>query len=193
MSLVTISFLSNSYFSYASIAEAGAVNNADPVRRVAWGDLADDDRKVYLIAATQRLDLLRWRGERTAGALQATAWPREGLRYSEDDTDVPDNVIPVAVERATALLAGSIAITPAQADQGATAQDIAEIRAGSVTIRRFQQTVPSMSQSLQDETAYELVRQWVETGPAVIAGAAYGTGTPSSFADIRRYDYQRTP
>ena len=82
MSLSDLVVDSVTYKSYASLAEANAILNVDPVRRSTWNNLADDAKSIDLIAATNRLDLLPWQGEKAGGAAQEkrVAAHRAGLR-----------------------------------------------------------------------------------------------------------------
>ena len=193
MTLSTLTVDSQDYEAYVSLDEANTILAVDPIRKVTWEALADATRLQYLIAATQRLDLLPWQGERTGGHTQDTAWPRSGLVYP-DGEDIADNVIPADLERATALLAGSIAIRPAQADQGSSSQSISSIKAGSVALTYFRRQRSVQGLPLQDETAWELIKRWiVGTGAGGVGQATYasGTGDESEFADRDRYGLLR--
>ena len=196
MSLTTLTIGGVDYEVYASLAEAAAVLTADPVRRSAWTAASDDDKSVYLVAATGRLDLLNWMGEPIA-APGGRAWPRTGLKWP-DDTDVASDSIPAPVERATALLAGSIALRPAQADHGQSQAQAAiqELKAGSVTVKYAAGGASAATidtSPLQDETAYQLVRMWVGGGDVIFAPVASGTGTAgeSTFTDRDRFGFSR--
>ena len=172
--------------SYASVAEADRALGFDPTRRTAWAALATEAKERNLIAATQRLDLLRWRGDRTDKdrSAQATEWPRTGLTYA-DGYEVPDDEIPPRLERACILLAGTIAATPATADEGQSAQPIRRVRAGSAEVE-FRSGRARARRPIQDETAYALISQWL-LGGGIIAGEAYGTDETTAFDD----DYER--
>ena len=193
MSLMTLTYQGVAYKSYASIVEADTVLTVDPTRRTAWGDLADDAKILNLVAATYRLDILPWTGKKAGGPSQENAWPRSGMTYA-DGTDIAEDAIPDELERATALLAGSIQIRPAQAERGGIPNAIKSLRAGAVAIEYANpERSETPSHALQDETAYQLVRLWLRgRGGALSTGAlAFGTDAGSSFSDRDRYDYNR--
>ena len=187
MSLSTITIGGVDYQAYVSIAEASAIVDIDPIRRSSWMEQSDDEKARALVAATNRLDLLGWLGERAGGATQATAWPRKRLQYS-DGTAIAEDAIPAAIERATALLAGSIVRRPAQADQGRSGQSIAEVRAGPTTVRYFRARSRLRGTALQDETAWELVKEWI--GGSVAGGPrSFGTDEDSAFTERDRFGF----
>ena len=184
MSLTTVRLAGSThdYPVYNSVTAADIILSVDPVRRTAWGALDANGKKRKLIAATTRLDILPWDGERAGGHEQGTAWPRTGLKYP-DGTDIPEDVIPAAVERAHALLAGSIARVPSQAEEGTSSQAIESVRAGSVSVRYFRRSRQVRGQPLQDETAYALIRRWLSGAGATLRGVAYGTDGESAFTE----------
>ena len=177
------------YESYASVTEADNIIAVDPVRMSAWAALSEDDKKIYLIAATNRLDLLGWQGSKTGGASQEHAFPRSGLQYA-DGSAVDDSTIPDIIARGTSLLAGSIAIRPAQADEGTSAQAISAIKAGPVEIEYFRRDQSVRGTPLQDETVWRLVLPWLETGAAILAPVVTGTDGGSSFTDRDAFDWR---
>ena len=176
MSLTDISVGSNAYVAYASVAEADTALAVDPVRMAAWAVLSDDSKGINLVASTRRLDLLSWAGSKTAGTAQDNAWPRTGLVYA-DSTAVPDNVIPRDLERATILLAGSIASTPAQANAGTSGRAISRVKAGSAEVEFFRQQETITGKPIQDETAFELIRRWLKGRSGSAATGALASGT----------------
>lgn len=185
MTLTDLDVGREAYTVYASLEEANRILAVDPQRMRAWAAASDEDKTISLIAATERLDVLRWRGERTGGSKQANAWPRTGLLYPGGE-DVPDNEVPNQIERATAILAGSIAGSPKQADAGQSARTVRRVRAGSAEVTfagRAETRLP-----IQDETVYHLVRDWLDSSSAVAVGAAYGTDQQSALAE----GYDRT-
>lgn len=185
MSISTISIGGNDYTSYASVAEADIRLAIDPVRQATWDALTDDQKGTYLIAATNRLDLLNWAGEKTGGASQENQWPRTGVTYP-DGTAVSTTEVPTEVENATIVLAGSIAIDTTTADYGATGKNIKSVKAGSAQVQFFRREygVP-----LQDETAYKLVAAFLEAGSisSSFGILASGVDGESTFSDIDRW------
>ena len=191
MSLSTITVGGNDYSSYASLVEADIALAVDPTRMAAWVLSVVMTRGIRLIAATNRLDLLRWQGDKTAGASQANKWPRSGLLY-RDGESVPDDEVPTEVERATILLAGSIASTPAHSNAGTSSIAIKSVGAGPAAVEFFHRQESVSGKPIQDETVFELVRQWLE-GSNLVTGAtgplATGTDGESSFKGDR---YERS-
>lgn len=180
MTLTTITISGNEYVANASVAEADAHLAVDPTRGTAWTALSTDAKGAHLVAATRRLNLLRWQGSKALGALQADAFPRTGLTYA-DGTAVPTDVAPDAVAHATALLAGSIELDNEAGSSGSSGTNVKRVKAGSAEVEFFRQQtgVP-----LQDETAYELVREFLASWASGIgAGEAYGTDGASAFDD----------
>lgn len=179
------------YEAYLSVADADVILAVDPQRRGAWSEADADAKGRALVAATQRLDLLRWRGKKAGGAAQALAFPRSGLAY-EDGSPVPADAIPADLKRATALLAGSIQERPGHADQGASGSNISEIKAGPVTIKNFRPREAKAGVPLQDETAYSLVLPWLlASDTSFLSGLASGTDQESSFAERNPYGHTR--
>lgn len=184
MTITTITIETVDYISYASLVEANRLLNTDPTREAAWEALSDDQKGKNLVAATRRLDLLNWAGQKTGGdATQDNAWPRTGVTYP-DGTAVPDSIVPRAVENATILLAGSITLSAANANAGTAGSNIERVRAGSAEVQFFRPTIPGPV--LQDETAFQLVAPFLSGAGAGAFGLASGTtgdNAASSFCD----------
>lgn len=159
MSLTIITIYDIDYVAYATLEEADARLAVDPVRGPAWRNLDAIARKIAIVAGTNRLDLLIWKGSKTGGAEQRNAWPRTGVTYP-DGTPVPPDALPYEIEVACILLAGSIASDPTIADIGSTASNIKKLQAGRASIEYFrnEQGVP-----LQDETVFDII-QWFLSG-----------------------------
>ena len=191
MSLSSIDYSGTSYIVYANLVEALAVLQVDPTRMTAWAALSDEDKGIRLIAATNRLDLLNWQGEKAGGSSQPNQWPRSGLVY-RDGESVPDDAIPLAIERATILLAGSIASTPAHSNVGTSSTSTKRVKAGSAEVEFFHRQESVSGKPIQDETVFELVRDWLE-GSNLVTGStgslATGTDGESSFVGDR---YERS-
>lgn len=190
MSLTNLDVGGESYVAYATEAEADVYLAVDPVRGSAWAALtAGDPKESLLVAATRRLDLLAWQGEKTGGGAQENAWPRTGLQYP-DGTPIPDNEVPIEVENACILLAGSINITPSDAEAATSGSNRKRLKAGSAEIEFFR---PELGKALQDETAFKLVQPFLEAaaGSAALGPLASGTGGVSEFSDQDRYGKTR--
>lgn len=183
MSLTTITIGAINYVSNASVAEADAFLAVDPVRAATWTPLTDDQKGGFLVAATRRFNPLPWQGEKTGDYdAQADAFPRTGLTYP-DGTAVTTTDVPQEVEDATIILAGSIAIDPTAADHGTSGTNVKGVGAGSARVEFFR---PSKGTPLQEQTSYQLIKQWLQAAQDSDAtgSLASGTGASSSFSDI---------
>ena len=186
MTITTITIATINYISYASLVEANVRLAVDPTRSAAWALLTDDQKRADLVAATYRLDLLQWKGEKAGGALQENAFPRTGLTY-KDGTAVTDTDVPQEVEDATILLAGSIALDASNANQGSSGSNLKRVKAGSAEAEFFR---PTTGVQLQDTTAFTLVKCFLagQSGANVGQGNfASGVCDSSSFSDRDKY------
>ena len=169
------------YSGYVSLAEAGNYYSLDVDH--AWNALTDDVRKVLIINATRRIDLLRYKSVKTVET-QETKFPRK------------DYDLPYDVELACILLANIINEDPTQqfvADANASVQ---RVKAGPVEIE-FYQTIDvelkNAENSIVDPTIRALLAPYLATSlpidnsAASSVGASYGTGACSFFEDSRRY------
>lgn len=172
------------YTSYASLAEANTRLAVDPVRSAAWALLSDPQKNVNLVAATNRLDLLNWAGEKAGGNSQENAFPRTGLTYSDGEA-VTDSDVPHEVEVATILLAGSIALDASLANSGSSGSNIERVKAGSAEVEFFR---PTTGKPIQDETVFALIKAFLSGAASSSVGAfASGTGDESAFSDDCKY------
>lgn len=188
MTLTTITISATDYVSYATVAEANNRLRVDPVRTAAWSALSGTTKSIDLVAATNRLDLLNWAGEKAGGAAQINAWPRTGLVYP-DGTPVSSSGVPVEVQDSTILTAGSIAIDPTFADAGTSGSNIEEVGAGKTRVKFFR---PVKGAALQDESAYALIQFLLTTaGSSSLFGAATGNPVCSSFESSNPYGLNR--
>lgn len=182
MTLSTITISAVDYVSYASVAEADPYLAIDAVRAAVWAALTTDEKGAKLVAATRRLNLLSYGGEKTSGDTQDDKFPRTGLTYASGGA-VSTTEVPQGVEDATILLAGSIAIEPEAGDAGTSGTNVKSVKAGSTAVDffRLQTGVP-----LQDTTAYSLIKEFLSaSGISSDTGALVsGNGDESSFDDI---------
>ncbi|KFH18424.1 hypothetical protein ELZ19_06740 [Brucella abortus] len=185
MAITTITIGGNDYVAYASVAEADAYLAVDPVHGPTWAALATDAKGSNLVAATRRLDLLNWAGSKASGDDQEEQWPRTGVTYRSGGS-VPDDEVPLGVERATIILAAAIAADPELSGAGTSGSNAKRVKAGTAEVEFFRQQtgVP-----LQDETAYNLVREFLQAASmsAAVGPMASGTDGESSFADGNKY------
>lgn len=198
MSLTTITIDGNDFISYASVAEADVALSVDPTRKAAWDLITDEAKGVNLVAATQRLDSLPWRGSKAGGASQANAFPRTGLTY-EDGSAVADDIAPYNLEYATILLAGSITSDITHSSQGTPLPaGIRRVKAGSAEVEfatgLVARPVGGTQSLLQDQDALALVQQWLisKPGAAVSSSGAQAFGTDGESFFSNREPYGRT-
>ncbi len=187
MTITTLTLGGSSFTSYASIAEANARLLVDPARHGIWTALSDDSKIRFLVAGTNRMDLLSWQGTKTGGSSQENQFPRTGLTY-KDGASVSTSEVPKELENATILTAGSIALDPKVAESGSAGSNIAEVKAGTAQVKFFR---PLSGGPLQVVTAYDLVRCFLDgaNGTSTLFGAATGTGGTSDFCDRRKYGF----
>ena len=183
MSISTIVIDSRNYTSYASVAEADIRLRVDPVRYAIWQVLGTEDKGIYLVAATYRLDLLLWGGEKAGGASQANKFPRTGLTYP-DGTAVSSSEVPLEVENGTILLAGTIAGDLEAADSGTSGSNIEEVKAGKVNVKFFR---PTTGAPIQDESVFDLISPFLSGGGGNLFGCATGTDGTSAFSETDPY------
>lgn len=158
MSLSTITISTIDYVAYASVAEADAYLAVDPTRSATWAALTTDNKGKYLVAATRRLNLLSWKGEKSGGGTQADAWPRTGVSYV-DGTAVTNTDVPLEVEQGTILLAGYIALKPTASSVAPVTGDKSYVRAGSAAVGFYRPTRDQ--RQLADDTAFEMVQPFI--------------------------------
>ena len=183
MTITTLTIDSVTYTSYATLIQANERLAVDPVREATWELLSDEDKNINLVAATNRLDYLNWRGEKTGGDSQENKWARTGVTYIKSGGAVSTTEVPLEVEDATALLAGSIAISAKVSQSQSSASNIKRAKAGSAEVEFFR---AQKGKPLQDETAFALVSQFLE-GATVSGPFVSGTGCSSSFSDIDKW------
>lgn len=189
MTLTTLTLGANNYISYASVAEADAYLAADPVRGATWAGLTNDQKIINLVASTRRMDLLDYSGTKVS-ATQEREWPRTGATC--DGTPVTDTDVPIQLQDATILNAGSIAIDPTNANQGSSGSNVKRVQAGTAQVEFFQPTTQTSGTALQDDTAFEVVRCLLAGNGAtasdgsVLGAKTFGNDGVSSFCDPRR-------
>ena len=174
MSLTTIAIAGVDYLSYATLVEANAFLAVDLARNTDWAALDPEGKGLRLVAATRRLDSLRWAGSK-ASESQTSEWPRQGLVYETGDA-VPGDAIPERLEQACILLAGDYAA--GRVDNGEDGAIQSE-RVGPIATTYFYPRRRSYAARLLGD-ALGLVSQWLE-GPSIAAPVATGTDARSVF------------
>ena len=179
MSITKITVGGVEYTAYASILEANQYLLVDPTRGTAWAALSDEQRGTNLVAATRRLDLLDYSGEKVSPT-QETQWPRNNATC--DGNPVTNTDVPLELQNATILKAGSITLDSSQSNAGTSGSNISRVRAGSAQVEFFR---PTAGAAVQDETVFQLV-SCLLAGAATGAGfgCASGTDGVTSFDDV---------
>lgn len=182
MSLTTITINSVEYQSYASVTEADEYLAVDPERGAAWATLDNDTKGAHLVAATRRLDMESYPGEKE-DENQTTEWPRTNATCNGEP--IPDGIIPQELEDATILLAGSIALDASAAAGGIAASNIKSAGAGSAKVEFFRPTSSNFSLATMQPTVFATVRCLLSGSQSSGAGygLASGTGRCSPFDD----------
>lgn len=172
MTITTITISTVSYTSYASVLESTSYLAVDPVRSAAWALLTTDQKGANLVAATRRLDMLDWMGTKTSPS-QENQWPRTGVTYP-DGTAVSTTAVPIEVQNATCLLAGTIAMNSSASESGTSGNNKKRLKAGSAEIEYFR---PTTGTQLQDESAFRLLRPFFQAAAATTSTVgAYASG-----------------
>lgn len=190
MSFTTITLNTIDYVSYASVAEADARLAVDPVRSAAWLALTDDAKGINLVAATNRLDYERYSGTKEVNS-QENKWPRIGATCNS--TAIPDGDIPLELEKATILLAGTIAITPTASSAGSASSNIKRAKAGSAEVEFFRPTGANFSIAKQSPDVFALIKCLLEGASSGGPGSGFASGTTgtSSFDNENSPDLNR--
>ena len=191
MSLSTIDVGGLEYPVYATLGEADAYLIIDPVLGTVWASLTGEPGEIqkekHLAAATRRLDELPWAGERTT-ATQTSEWPRTGLT-DDQGNDLPDDAVPVELERAAILLAASLVSTPRALVAGDTSQAAVTETVGPRTVSRYYRRQSRAERRFGNPQAYRLIQRWL-AGAVPRPPTVTGTDGVSSFE--RPDSYGRT-
>ena len=181
MTITTLTIGGNDYTAYASVAEADIRLAVDPVRSAAWTALTADQKAINLVAATNRLDLERYTGEKSV-ATQDNEWLR--VNATCDGVAIPDNVLPGEIENGTILLAGSIAISADASAAGTAPSNIRRVQAGSAEVEFFtQQRSSNFSLAAQNPDVFALIRCLL-VGADGTTGAGYGCASGTDGTSI---------
>jgi hypothetical protein len=118
--------------SYASAADGDAYH-AGHLYASAWTAATTETKEKALLMATRLIDAeFAFMGVRAVEG-QALQWPRSGCPDRDTGEDVPDNVVPAAVEVATCELARELLIadrTAAPAGEGLSYQNNGSVQTG---------------------------------------------------------------
>lgn len=178
MTITTIVINAVNYTSYASLVEANEYLAVDPTRAAAWAALTDDQKGANLVSATRRLDLLDYSGEKV-NASQENQWPRTNATCN--GVVVTDTDVPLELQNATILKAGSITLDSSNANSGTSGSNVKRVQAGSAQVEFFRPTIPGLG--LQDETAFQLV-SCLLAGADGTSGAGFGCASGTDGTSI---------
>ena len=197
MTITNIDIGGREYESYASLSQANDRLAVDLTRMATWNSLSDDDKNVHLVAATNRLDLLNYKGKKKS-VNQTNQWPREGIIIN--DTPVTETDVPIGIENACILLAGSISADASHASpQPSTGRgSIRSVRSGDeqITYAGEGETISTIHTDiattlLQDPEVIQLIKPYLAVSnppvtnrkvPGSRTGDVSGT-SDSSFTD----------
>ena len=183
MSLTTLTVDGNDYESYSSIDEADTYLRVEATLYGGWNGLSDTEKSIRLISATRRIDLLPWAGMK-ASATQETKWPRSGVKHA-DGSDVPDDVIPTAIETAVIWMAGNVrlALSPV-ADLSGQESDVMSRRVGPRSVSYFHRQRDGLDRQLPPRIL-QLVGEFLASTAAVGGvGIAFDGVEESGFRDL---------
>ena len=182
MSLTAITLGSIDFPSYASVSEADRYLAADPARSEIWAALSDAEKGQRLVAATRRLDMLPWTGQK-ADPSQFTQWPRSDMPHAV--TPHEPGGIPEPVETAAILLA----VSPSIIDPGAGRGDsiVQSERVGPKAVTYFRSRRSEAETILGDRAALDLIRHLLCSDAAPMGAYVSGGQTPSEFTPLDRY------
>ena len=185
MSLTMIVYQRRNFWVYETHQEADEWLIADPARYAVWEPLTDGEKTRNLIAATVRLDDLPWSGSKVTPD-QPRQWPRSGL-VDRDGVALPTDRIPAQLERATALLAGDLALDPYSLSHDEVDQPVQMERIGPRSVTYFRQRTTLRQRQLGNSLVLELIALWLI--PASDARPiATGTDDRSHFENFEEYD-----
>jgi len=163
--------------SYPSVAEADDYIGTR-LHSGTWSTQTQDTKEGLLMWATMLLDSYprAW----TGGAVtetQALRWPRTGMS-DRDGRAIAENVIPVALKRATSEMARQLLATDRTADNSVINKGISSIKAGSVAlsfenlvtnnsilVARSIRELNALLAVLPDAVKYLLVPSWLFEDP----------------------------
>ena len=182
MSINTITVGTTDYTSYASLVEADDYLAVDAIRFDSWDALTDDQKRKMLISATRRMDTLVWKGEKTGGDSQVNQFPRTGLTYPSGSSTSTTEV-PLDIEDATILLAGSMAMD-AEGALNSSASNTKKVVAGSASVEYFKTT---QGQPIGDALVYSIILPYLSASDSSTGNYVSGNDGISSFTDIDLY------
>lgn len=194
MTITRYDINSQHYYSYSMFEEADKYYS---LLTHDWNDIStEDEKKILLINATRRIDLLRFKENPEkeykpklvqAAGNQPLKFPR--TRYG----------LPYDIELATIVLAGNILGDPSQFFASSSATNLKRVKAGPIDIEFYETVNIELSEgelSITDPTLRALLGPYIVvddsassgiTDEILAAGCSFGTDEESSFADRDKY------
>ena len=141
---------------YVSLEVAEQYHADRPPAETTWADASDEEKTAAVLWATKLLDsLIDWSGY-VVDDVQALLWPRNGLLYPSG-FHVPNNVIPIHLQHATAEYARQLLVSDRAADSGIETQGITSLKAGPVSLS-FKDAVAA--KAVPDAVFHLIPRDW---------------------------------
>lgn len=152
-----------------------------------------EQKKSWLVQGTRAVDeSFKWTGSATEPDTQALCWPRTGMS-NRNGGAIGDDVIPAGLKNSVCEWAGQAAAKDLQADNEAAKQNIASVKAGSVSVAFQPRTNNKEAQetdvvrmgsdffylSVPDEVRRLLVPSWYEATTTLTP-----TGRPFVFESL---------
>jgi len=118
---------------YCDLAFAEQYQLDRPPVGTTWANMTDDQKTAAILWATVLMDAMwDWTGWVTTST-QALLWPRQGMLKRNLWDYVPDNVIPIELQRATAEYARQLQLSDLAGNSDIETQGITSLRAGPVS------------------------------------------------------------
>ncbi len=141
---------------YVSLGVAEQYHSDRPAAGTTWAEASDEEKTAAILWATKLLDsLIDWNGY-VVDDVQALLWPRVGMTYPSGYF-VPQDVIPIQLQHATAEYARQLLVSDRVADSGIETQGITSIKAGPVSLT-FKDSVAA--KVVPDAVFHLIPRDW---------------------------------
>lgn len=134
--MATVTIGSNTYETYADVAQADEYLAADIELSSSWDGSSSDKKSSALVSATRYLDAQFWAGAKTSDS-QPLQWPRDGV------PGVPDGSIPASIVDSCIVLAGEFIREPGLQSSLGSDSNPKRVKAGSVEVENFKRKAPN--------------------------------------------------
>ena len=194
MTITRYDINSQHYYSYAMFEEADKYYS---LTEHTWKDITEEDRKkILLINATRRIDLLRFKStpEKEYKPKLVQAVGSQPLKFPRVGYGLPYDV-----ELAAIILAGNIHVDPTQSLVASTNTNLKRVKAGPIDIEFYETVNIELTEgelSIVDPTIRALLGPYIvlddapsdtDTEGVLGGGCSFGTDEESSFADRDKY------